>query len=275
MALLALLVAAPASAVDDKVEEWALPEVPEPSGVVYHPGRKSLFVVSDEGYLAEVSTAGRFLRKERIRGDLEGITIDPESGLLYVAREGADEILEIRADDLALVRRFKVDRMFGGDPNYLREGGDGLEGIAFRPATGGFPGRFFAVNQFDPPALLELDVPIAGKGEGRAKIVGAWAIPGPPLSGVTWVPEEETFLICSALWRAVYVTRPDGTRIRSVRIPGIMQEGITKLPDGSFAIVQDTGGLIRWFPEADPFAADNERVHVDDSGAVQTQKPNP
>jgi hypothetical protein len=41
-----------------------------------------------------------------------------------------------------------------------------------------------------------------------------------------------------------------------------MQEGLALLPDGSFVIAQDTGGLVRWKPTADPFALAENRTNA-------------
>ena len=40
-----------------------------------------------------------------------------------------------------------------------------------------------------------------------------------------------------------------------MRIPGFLPEGIAPLPDGRFVIAQDSGGLVVWKPDVDPFAA--------------------
>jgi hypothetical protein len=77
------------------------------------------------------------------------------------------------------------------------------------------------------------------------------------------------FVVVSALWRNAYVVSADGAELRSVRLPGIMQEGIARLPDGSFIIVQDTGGLLRWKPPSDPFRAQQD--HAGTSRAKDTQ----
>ena len=147
-------------------------------------------------------------------------------------------------------------RTFEGIANYLERGSDGIEGITFRPDKS-HPegGRFFAVNQFDPPVLVELAVPVRTSEEQfeTATIVSAQRVKSAPLSDVLWYPPVDGFLITSALWRSVYVTDSHGIRRRSVRIPGFMQEGIAVLPDGAIVIVQDTGGLLKWMPDHDPF----------------------
>ena len=236
--------------------EWALPELPEPSGIVYHPTRKTLFVVGDEGDVGEVSLDGKLLRKFHLGGDLEAVSVDPRSGLMFLAREGHEVIFEVRPDNFHIVRRFTIDRSFQGNPNFLRRGGDGVEGLTFVPDDADPEGgRLWVVNQFDPPVLVRLSIPMRSSKEKFlvAKIDRAIPIDSAPLSEVTWMPASHEFLVVSALWKRVAVLDADGRAERSVRIPGFMPEGITKLPDGRFAIAQDSGGLLVWKPVSDPF----------------------
>jgi len=260
----------------DKIVEWSLPGLPEPSGVVYHAKRGTLFVVSDDGAIGEVSVDGKVRGTRALGGDLEGITYDPATGNLYVVREGHEIIFEVDPSNFVIRRRFTIDRSFQGDEDFLERGGDGIEGLTFVPDSG-HPegGRFFAVNQFDPPALVELSVPLRSSRERfeKARIVAAYRIASPPLSDVLWNPEQHAFLIPSALWRSVYVVDESGTRRASVRVPGIMQEGIALLPDGAVVIAQDTGGLIKWYPSTAPFRAVAEGL-PERAGTSGTQSEN-
>jgi hypothetical protein len=249
-------VASSADDTKDTVLEWSLPGLPEPSGVVYHAKRGTLFVVSDDGSIGEVTVDGKVRGTRALGGDLEGITYDPASGYLYVVREGHEIIFEVDPNGFVIRRRFTIDRSYEGDADFLERGGDGIEGLTFLPDPGHREGgRFFAVNQFDPPALVELALPIRSSRERfeKARIVAAYRISSPPLSDVMWNPELGAFLIPSALWRSVYVVDMAGVRRASVRVPGIMQEGIALLPDGAIVIAQDTGGLIKWYPSTKPF----------------------
>lgn len=233
------------------VETWPLEELEEPSGVVYHPARGTLFVVSDEGGVYEVSSSGQILASQRLGGDLEGVTCDPSTGLIYVVREGHEVIFEIEPEGLTTKRRFTIDRAFGGNEDFLQRGGDGIEGITFVP-TDGHPegGRFFAVNQNDPAVLVELDIPIRSSSErfASARVIKAIKVGSAPLSGIAWDATSRRLLIVSALWRVAYLVDIEGVYKGSLALPGIMQEGITRLPGGAFIIAQDSGGLIRWTP---------------------------
>lgn len=236
--------------------DWPISEFPEPSGIVYHPLRNSLFIVGDEGDIGEVTLDGKLLRQFHLGGDLEAVTVDPRSGLLYVVREGHEIILEIRPDTFKLLRRFTIDRSWKGDPNFLRRGGDGVEGLTFVPSeTNPEGGSFWMVNQYDPAVLVELAIPLrSAKGKYLvASVARAVPVDSAPLSEVTWDAASREFLVVSALWKRVSVLDAHGNFERSVRIPGFMPEGLTRLPDGSLVIAQDSGGLVLWKPERDPF----------------------
>ena len=105
----------------------------EPSGIVYHPLRHTLFAVGDEGDVCEITTDGEPLQQAHVRdADFEGITCHPDSGLLYVAIEGEEAILEVDPDDLRVLREFTINRTFHG-ATVLKLGGQGIEAITFVP----------------------------------------------------------------------------------------------------------------------------------------------
>ena len=149
----------------------------EPSGLGYHPLRKTIFVVSDQGEILEIRLDGGLIARASLPGDLEGITVDPGTGLLYAVIEGEDVILEVDPERLVVTRRFPIDRAFGGDPLFLRKStpyDNGLESIAFVPDPAHPEGGiFYAGNQEDPSRLLELSVPLkSARGtESKAVIV--------------------------------------------------------------------------------------------------------
>ncbi|MEM6334994.1 MAG: hypothetical protein AAF752_00405, partial [Bacteroidota bacterium] len=103
----------------------------EPSGIVYHPGRQVLFVVGDDGDVAELTTAGETLRVRRVQdAEFEGLTVNPTTGLLYAVIEGSELIVEIEPEGLRPTRVFTISRI-DGDTVVLPEGGQGVEGITF------------------------------------------------------------------------------------------------------------------------------------------------
>ena len=121
-----------ASASPAEHRRWPLPEFPEPSGIAWHPVRGSLFLVGDEGDIGEVSLDGKLLRKSHLGGDLEAITVDPKSGLLYVVREGHEVIFEVRPDNFSCCGASRSTAAGRATRTILRRGGDGVEGLDVR-----------------------------------------------------------------------------------------------------------------------------------------------
>ena len=81
----------------------------EPSGAVFHAGRGTLFVVGDAGDIVELDPAGEVVKQAHIQdADFEGVTWDPASGLLYVAVEGQERILEVDAENFDMRRSFAI-----------------------------------------------------------------------------------------------------------------------------------------------------------------------
>ena len=153
----------------------------EPSGIVFHPGRGTLFVVGDEGDICEIQTDGTLVKQKRIRhADFEGITYVPSTGLLYIAIEGEEKIIEINPEDFSVLRAFTVDRTFQGKV-VLKAEGQGIEAITFVPdANHPEGGVFYVANQAfdldsteDLSAIFEVEVPLKGSSgaDSTAKIV--------------------------------------------------------------------------------------------------------
>ncbi len=225
---------------------------PEPSGIVYHPLRGTLFVVSDEGEVEEIGTDGTRLAAAVVPGDLEGITVHPDTGMLYVVMEGDDIILEIEPDTLEVTRRFPLDREFGGNPNFIEKHVDeydnGLECLAFVP-DGSHPegGTFYAGNQWDPSVILEIEVPLESGGEGGAEArilrVVPFKIDDP--AAMAFDAEHELLCIVSDADNIYVEIRLDGTLVAEYAFLGDEQEGITWDPEGYLYIAQDRGEIIK------------------------------
>ena len=228
-----------------------LPTVAEPSGVVFHPSRGTLFVVGDEGDLAEIGVDGVVVQQRRLdRGSLEGITVDPATGRLYAAFEGDEEIFEFAAEGLQALRRFTLARMFAGD-TVLAAALPGIEGIAFRPdAAHPHGGAFFVVNQgvadspTDGPAVLRVDVPLRTPGGGPAALAAVYPTSTIDLSGIVHDPATDRLLVI--VDRADVVLEFDlAGRLRSTTpLPGDEQEGIALDADGRLYVALESGALL-------------------------------
>ena len=237
----------PRASAYELVADFANEESDKLSDIAFYPPRETLFAVRDNGQIVEIKTDGSFLRDQEIRedADLEGITYNPDTGMLYAVVEGEEIILEINPETLAIGQIFLIDRSFEGRL-LLSPNGDGVEGIAYVPArTGTANGSFYLVNQADEltgnDASIVVEVEIRpDTSHPRAEIVRYFTVGITDLSGITYVPSNHSLLITSDTNNLLLETSLDGEILNSYPLPGKNQEGITVDGDGSLYIAQDT-----------------------------------
>jgi len=224
----------------------------QPSGICFDPARKTLFVVSDQGEIFEMRTDGTVVSRQNVPGDLEEITLDPRTGLLYIVVEGEDIILEFDPDKRAITRRFAVNREFQKNPEFLQKQTDrydnGLESLAFVPDEG-HPegGTFYAGNQEDPACIIELFVPLrTGKGDSlEARILRVLPFQMDDPSGLVYDPlKKHLYAVDDADNIFVEITL-EGKLVREYAFPGNDQEGFAWDDKGYLYIAQDSGGIIK------------------------------
>jgi uncharacterized protein YjiK len=230
----------------------------EPSGICFHPIRKTLFVIGDSGYMGELKTDGTMLRVERIikKEDFEGVTCNPATGLLYLAVEGKEEILEVDPDQFKVLREFKIERTFEGAVR-MEKGGDGIEAITFVPdAQNPDGGSFYVANQgkdltntSDASALFELAVPLSDPNpKGTATIKRCFSIGAIDMAGLQYVAASNQLLVISDKMDTLFQVALDGTVLSAHGLPGEGQEGVTFDDDGFLYIAQDSGGILKLKP---------------------------
>jgi uncharacterized protein YjiK len=224
----------------------------EPSGICWHSIRKTLFVAGDEGDICEIKTDGTLVKQKHLRdADFEGITFDPSSGLLYLAVEEEEAIVEVDPETFDILRQFSLPREFEGR-TLLKQGGEGLEGITFVPDPA-HPqgGTFYVANQAftlsnpqDISAIFQVEVPLRTN-TGPAKIIGYFEPGVIDLSGLHCDPSTGNILAICDSPNTIMEFSPAHKLLRYCAFPGDNQEGITVDPDGFIYIAQDTGGIIK------------------------------
>ncbi|MEF8787754.1 MAG: esterase-like activity of phytase family protein [Planctomycetota bacterium] len=226
----------------------------EPSGLVYHPAREALFAVGDEGHIAHMQTDGSDHEVQVLQdgADLEGITLNPASGLLYVAVEGQEKVLEVDPDSLEIVRKFQIDREFRGETVFKPEG-NGTEGITFRPDES-HPegGTFYVTNQSfggdEESFIMEVELPLESGGQtGRnLRMIKPGVI---DLSALYRGPGVSSMLVVSDATNSIYRLNDEGEVVDGWAFVGNDQEGLALGPDGYMYIAQDSGGIIKVWPK--------------------------
>jgi uncharacterized protein YjiK len=229
---------------------------------VYHPGRKTLFVVGDEGDIHEITTEGKMVQQKRRtreqgRRDYEGIAVNPATGLLYVAVEGEERIVEIDPETLQTRREFQIGRSFEGK-TVMKAGGQGIEGIAFVPdATHPEGGTFLVSNQSvtpadpaEPSAVFRVQAPLLSSTDklAPARVVRCFRMAIIDLSGLHYDPQRDRLYAVSDATNTFWELARDGRVVRGYALPGKTQEGITVDGEGYVYIAQDEGGVVkvRW-----------------------------
>lgn len=224
----------------------------EPSGICFHPLRKTLFVVSDEGEMMEMTKEGDPVFRMKIPGDLEGITVHPKTGMLYIVHEGEDIILEVDPDKKEVTREFPLNREYRGDPNFIEkqteEFDNGIEDIAFvvdeKHPEGG---TFYMSNQWDPPCIMEVLVPLrsskAKTAEARILRVLPFQIDDP--AALYYDPKTHRLNVVSDADNILVEITLEGKLVHQYAFLGDNQEGIARDDDGFLYITQDSGGILK------------------------------
>ncbi len=229
--------------------------IAEPSGICFHPIRKTLFVVSDEGELFEIETDGTpvFNVKFPEDYDLEGVTVHPQTGLLYIVREGEDIILEFDPEKREVMRIFPLNREYRGNPNFLEKQEDdefdnGIESITFVPDEK-HPegGTFYIGNQWDPSCIMEVLIPIkssqAKTAEARILRVLPFDLDDP--AAMYYDPKTGLLNVVNDADNIFVELTLSGKMVKEYAFLGNDQEGIARDNDGFLYIAQDIGGIIR------------------------------
>lgn len=231
----------------------------EPSGIAYHPGRKTLFAVGDEGDICEFTTEGDLVKMRSLgeggKEDFEGIAVHAGTGLLYAAVEGKDIILEIDPESLDVLREFPLERTFGGKP-LIAEGGQGIEGIAFVPDRTGC--TFYVTNQSysleneaDPSIIMKVRLPLDSPGEqGRSAAIVEYFSPGIiDISAIFYDARSDTLVALSDAENVMFEIGRDGSVLNARPMPGKDQEGLAVDDEGNLYISQDSGEIIKYTPK--------------------------
>ena len=224
----------------------------EPSGICWHSQRKTLFVVGDQGDVCEIKPDGTLISQKRIRSaDFEGITHDPSTGLLYIAVEGEESIIELNPETLEVLREFLLPRKFDGKV-VMKSGGQGIEALTFVPDMAHPEGGTFCVanqsfntnDEDDISAIFVVELPLRSK-TGEPKLLNYFNPRIIDVSGLYYSPKDGHVFVISDACNIILEYSPTYKLLKEFAFPGNDQEGIAVDDNGFMYIAQDSGGIIK------------------------------
>ena len=230
-------------------------QIAEPSGITYHPMRRSLFIADDSGSVHELNLHGISIQAKGLNElDIEGITMDPSTGLLYAAVEDDEVIIELEPETLSIQRRFRIVRNFKGEL-LLKKGGMGIEAIAFVPnASHPEGGTFWVGNQSfslkandEPSVVCEVLVPLrtSTAAIADAAIINAYKMNFIDISGLAYDSQDDVLVLISDTTNLLVMMNREGTILSKYLLPGDDQEGVTLDGLGYMYIAQENGAIIK------------------------------
>jgi uncharacterized protein YjiK len=219
--------------------------VREPSGVACHAKLGHLFVVGDEGTLAELDATGKVLRFAALGGDLEDVAVLPTGQLLLLSETSAELILY---DPIARQEksRWRLDAaaLLGEPP---RDKANGFEGLAYKD------GLLFLVHQRAPALIVTVGwdpTPPSGV-LGAGAVRERWRLDGhEDLTAATFVPSLERLLVIAEKADRLLIVSMDGRVEAEAPLPGLQQEGLCFDGKGTLWIADDQDGMLRRLPGA-------------------------
>jgi uncharacterized protein YjiK len=229
--------------------------VKEPSGIAFHPGLGRLFLVGDEGTLAELDVQGQVLKTTKIESQIEDVVVHPPSGdLVMISEKTSDLILYDPVAHQERKRwRLDVTALLGEE---AKEKNQGFEGLTFRPEAGRPGGGVFYLTHQRAPAVIvgiTLDPASPVRQIGSESVVARWTTPGyEDLTAISYVPAWDRFMVIADSRERILVLRPDGSQEKRFPLPGEQQEGICFDDDGRLWIADDKDKSVLRIPDALP-----------------------
>jgi uncharacterized protein YjiK len=215
--------------------------VKEPSGVAFDAARKRLFVVGDDGSLAELNASGQRLRTASIENQIEDVAVLP-TGSLVLLSEKKSELIVYDPDAQREVKRFAIDvDAVLGEPS--QDPTQGFEGLAFRPDPGKPGGGIYYLTHQRAPAVvvaLAFDPAAAPARLGAAQVLSRWPMGGfEDLTAAAWLPSLERLAVIADAKDRLLLVKPDGSVEAEFPLPGLQQEGLCFDDAGTMWIADD------------------------------------
>ncbi|PPK95609.1 uncharacterized protein YjiK [Nonlabens xylanidelens] len=202
-------------------------QVPEPSDIAFSVDGKSLFMVSDNGYLFETDLEGTILRKADYKGlDDEAVYVNESH--VYVVEEFSRKIKMFRLPDLVLEKTVNVP--YNGARNKA------YEGFTYNKAKG----VFTLVVEKDPIYVFELNEKLEKVNEINLGDIARDISSATYYDNHLWLLSDED--------STVFKLNPnDYSVISKWKIPVLNAEGLAFDAKGNFIVASDALQRLYYF----------------------------
>ena len=178
-------------------------DVEEISGLCLNADKSALISCGDQGVVKQLSFEGEAIDILVYPADMEGVTIDPSTGDLYLAIEGSQEVARLAAPAYDTYESlFKVQEAI--DSNY-RNGG--LEGVEYYKHDILFVGSQVDANLWQ----YRTDGTIVSK--------ISFAAFATEIAGLYYEPEEDLLWVTDSRQAKIFLCRTDGTLLATYHVP--------------------------------------------------------
>lgn len=178
-------------------------DVEEISGLCLNADKSALISCGDQGVVKQLSFEGEAIDILVYPADMEGVTIDPSTGDLYLAIEGSQEVARLAAPAYDTYESlFKVQEAI--DSNY-RNGG--LEGVEYYKHDILFVGSQVDANLWQ----YRTDGTIVSK--------ISFAAFATEIAGLCYEPEEDLLWVTDSRQAKIFLCRTDGTLLATYEVP--------------------------------------------------------
>ncbi len=213
----------------------------EPSGIVWHNRLQNLFVVGDDGDVAEIDQNGNIIHQPvMVGGDLEGITIaNDHSNYLYLLNEYPQQIVEFDISTFRLTgKRWSLLGMQGNAAS-------GAEALTYNSAKG----LFYVGSQYDGQIYVyNIDLNTSGS-SNFLRVIHTGI--NNDLAGLSYSRDTERTYAVFDSSNIIQEYNNDDVMVQQYDAPGVDQEGIALLPGcpantAALVIAQDSGGVLKF-----------------------------
>lgn len=202
-------------------------DIPEPSDICLHPSGKSLFIVSDNGFLFETDLEGKIIRKADYKGlDCEGVHADEK--YVYVAEEFSRKIRVFDIENLLIQKTVYLEYNGGRNSAY--------EAITFNKAKN----VLLLFTEKNPIYLYELNQDLQKINEYDLSKISRDISAATYYNDHIWLLGDEDM--------TVYKLDPKTYQVLSSwKIPVVNPEGLAFDEKGNMLILSDDMQLLYYF----------------------------